>query len=220
LIAAGPKDHLDKAFREKGGIDLITMHASDTIINLVADGYADDPQPWMKNDMVIVGPPSDPAHIHDMADAAEALRKIAAAKCPFVVHSSLGAQEVLRELLERNNITLDPAQTTILFLDNQRNVLKIAAAKAAYTLVGRIPFLSGKLPNDGMIVMVRGDERLRRPYVVAVANSARVPDARVAEARRFALYLRQPATQDWIAGFGKGKLDDRPLFFPIGANNP
>ena len=36
------------------------MHASDTIVNLVADGYAVDPQPWLKNDLVIVGPRDDP----------------------------------------------------------------------------------------------------------------------------------------------------------------
>ncbi len=215
LIAAGPKDHIDKAFKERGGIDLITMHACDTIVNLVADGYAMEPQPWMKNDLVIVGPPEDPARIRGMTDAAAALKKIADTKSPFVVHSSLGAQEVLREILERNNIALDPANTTILFMDNQRNVLKIAAAKKAYTLVGRIPFLNGKLVNEGLVLMVRGDERLRRPYVVVVADPGRVPDAHLTQARRLAGYLRSPPTQAWIAQFGRGKIDDQPLFFPV-----
>lgn len=215
LISAGPKDQLDKAFKERGGIDVITMHASDTIINLVADGYATDPQPWLKNDLVIVGPASDPAGIKGMTDAAAALRKIADAKAPFVVHSSLGAQEVLRALLDRNGITLDPEKTTILFADSQRSVLTIAAAKGAYTLVGRIPFRSGKLPNAGLVLMVAGDERLRRPYVVAVANPARVRDARVGAAKRFAAYLLEPDTQKWVSEFGRGKLDDQPLFFPV-----
>jgi tungstate transport system substrate-binding protein len=80
LIAAGPKDNIDKAFKEHGGIDLIMMHASDTIINLVADGWAQDPQPWMRNDLVIVGPPEDPAGIKGMSDAAAALKKIADTK--------------------------------------------------------------------------------------------------------------------------------------------
>ncbi len=215
LIAAGPKDHIDKAFKEHGGIDLITMHSSDTIINLVADGYARDPQPWMKNDLVIVGPPDDPAGIKGMTDAAEALKKIAAVKAAFVVHSSLGAQEVLREILERNAITLDPDHLTLLFADNQRNVLKIAAGKHAYTLVGRIPFRTGKLPNEGLELMVAGDPRLRRPYVVVTADPARVPGAHVAEARRFARSLRTPETQAWIADYGRGKIDDQPLFFPV-----
>src|SRR4051794_7935177 len=40
-MATGPKDGISKVFKQ-GGIDLITMHASDTIINLCADGWAMD----------------------------------------------------------------------------------------------------------------------------------------------------------------------------------
>ena len=39
------------------------------MVNLVADGLAVDPQPWVKNDLVIVGPADDPAHIRGEKDA-------------------------------------------------------------------------------------------------------------------------------------------------------
>jgi tungstate transport system substrate-binding protein len=216
LVASGPKDGISAVFKQ-GGVDLITMHASDEIINLVADGWAMDPQPWVRNDMVIVGPPDDPAGIKGTTDAAAALKKIAASKSAFVVHSSLGAQDVLRSILDAAEITLDPEHTTVLFDDKQRRVLKIAAEKKAYTLVGRIPFRSGKIPNDGLAVMTEGDPRLRRPFVVAVANLARVSGAHSAEARKLAAFLRTAETQAWIAEFGKGKFDERPLFFPVTA---
>jgi tungstate transport system substrate-binding protein len=215
--ASGPKDGIAPVFKQ-GNVDLITMHASDVAINLVADGYATDPQPWVRNDMIIVGPERDPAGIKGMSDAGKALAKIADTSSPFVVHSSLGAQEVLRNLLDAAQIELDPEQTTVLFDDRQRRVLHIAAARGAYTICGRIPFRSGKIPNDGMVVMVQGDERLRRPYLVAVANPAKVAGARVAEARRMVTFLRSPQTQAWIATFGKGKYDDQPLFFPVPAS--
>lgn len=218
LIAAGPKNDIVSIFK-KGGVDVITMHSSDTMLNLVADGYTLDPQPWMRNDLVIVGPPEDPAGIKGMTDAAAALRKIAASKSPFVVHSSLGAQEVLLNLLELNQIQLDPGRTTVLFDDQQRSVLKVAGEKHAYTLVGRIPFRTGRLPNNGLILMVQGDERLRRPYLVAVTNPHWMPGAREADARRFAAWLRGPGTQSWIAEFGKGTLDGGPMFFPITLRN-
>jgi tungstate transport system substrate-binding protein len=218
-VASGPKEDIDKVIR-RGGIDLITMHASDTILNLVADGLAADPQPWLRNDLVIVGPPDDPAGIKGETDAAKALAKIAAVKANFVVHSSIGAQEVLRSLLQEGDVTLDPEHTTVLFDDKQRRVLKIAAEKKAYTLVGRIPFRNGKLPNAGMVVVVQGDPRLRRPYLVAVANPARVPDAHAREASRLEAFLRSPETQDWLATFGKGTLDDLPLFFPVSTSAP
>ena len=214
LIATGPKNDIVSVFRQ-GGVDVITMHASDTMINLVADGYTLDPQPWMRNDLIIVGPPEDPAGIKGMTDAAAALKKIAAAKSPFVVHSSLGAQEVLLNIMGPNQIVFDPAQTTVLFDDQQRSVLKVAGEKHAYTLVGRIPFRIGRLPNDGLVLMVQGDERLQRPYLVAVTNPQWMPGVHIGEARRFAAYLRTPQTQAWIAEFGKGMLDERPIFFPV-----
>ena len=108
----------------------------------------------------------------------------------------------------------------MLFDDKQRRVLAIAAEDKAYTLVGRIPFRSGKIPSDGMAVMVEGDIRLRRPYMVAVANPARVAGAHVREARRLVAFLRSADTQAWIATFGKGKLDDHPLFFPLQTTSP
>jgi tungstate transport system substrate-binding protein len=219
LISTGEKNDIASAFK-RGDIDVITMHASDTIINLVADGYAMDPQPWMRNDLVIVGPPADPAGIRGMADAAAALRKIALAKASFVVHSSLGAQEVLLNIMEPNQITLDPAHTTVMFDDQQRSVLTLAGNLRAYTLVGRIPFRTGRLPNNGLVMMVQGDPRLCRPYIVAVANPALAGGHHLADARKFAASLRSPDTQHWIASYGKGLIDDRPLFFPVTVAEP
>ena len=214
LVAMGPKPLLNEAFHQ-GKADLVTMHASDTIINLVADGYAVDPQPWLKNDQVIVGPKDDPAKIRGCRTAAEAFAKIAASGAPFVVHSSLGAQDVMRDILDDAKLDMPSDHLTFLFTDHAREVLKIAAEKHAYTLVGRIPFLNGKLPNQGLVLMVRGDPQLRRPYVVATADPRRFPKAHVEGAKALAAFLRTPETQAWISTYGVSQLDDQPLFFPV-----
>jgi tungstate transport system substrate-binding protein len=214
VVASGQRTGIGAVFA-RGGVDLITMHACDTVLNLVADGYAADPQPWARNDLVLIGPADDPAGVKGMTDPAAAIKKIVAAKAQLVVHSSLGAQEVLRNITDAGDIILDPDHTTILLDDHQRQVLHIAAEKKAYTLVGRIPFLSGRLPSEGMIVMVAGDPRLRRPYLVAVANPAKITGAHLEQARQLAAFLRDPQTQKWIATFGVGKYDERPLFFPV-----
>jgi tungstate transport system substrate-binding protein len=214
VVASGPKRAIAVPF-QAGKADLITMHASDTIINLVADGYAVNPQPWLKNDLLLVGPKADPAGIHGMTDAAEALKKIIYSGSPFVVHSSLGAEEVLRDVLETTGLALRPEKTTFVFSDQSRNVLKTAEEKNAYTLVGRIPFLNGKMPNPGLVLMVQGDPKLRRPYLVAVANRSRFPQARVEAATQLAEFLRREETQQWIAQYGRGQLDDQPLFFRV-----
>lgn len=207
VVATGPKPQVIAAFR-RGGIDLITVHACDAMINLVADGLARDPQPWARNDLVLVGPAGDPAHVRGERDAVVALGKIADAKAPLLVHASLGADGVLHDLEEASGRSL--TRSAVLFDDdNQHRVLARAAELSAYTLVGRIPWLRGKLQAPGIVLMVTGDARLRRPYLVEVAAAA--PPA----ARELAAFLRAPETQQWIATFERGRYDDQPLFFPV-----
>lgn len=212
LAASGPKPQVVAAFR-KGGIDLITVHASDAMVNLVADGLARDPQPWVRNDLVIVGPAADPAGIRGERDAVAAVRKILAAKAKLLVHASNGADGVLHDLREEGKLALD-TETTIAFTgDNQHLVLQRAAEAGAYTLVGRIPFVSKKLSAPGIELMVQGDPRLRRPYLVEVSVTAGEA------ARDLARFLRQREVQDLLATFGKGTFDDQPLFFPVVVGN-
>jgi tungstate transport system substrate-binding protein len=208
LIASGPKPVVIAAFK-KGGIDLITVHASDAMVNLVADGLARDPQPWVRNDLVIVGPTADPAHIKGEKDVVEALKKIIAAKAPLLVNATLGADGVLHDLLEDNQLELDPTATVRFVGEDQHSILSHARQQGAYTMIGRIPFIMGKLKANGIEIMVRGDPRLRRPYLVEVSTTAN-PAAQV-----LADYLRSPETQAFIASYGIGTYDDGPLFFPI-----
>jgi tungstate transport system substrate-binding protein len=214
VVAQGPKQVIGRAFID-GQADLITMHASDTVINLVADGYGVDPQPWAKNDLVIVGPRADPAGIRGMTDAAEALRKIIETKSNLLIHRSLGAQEVLSNLMAAAHVEPDPQHTIVRLEHREPQMLLLASQERAYTVAGRIPFLSGKIPNRDLLIMVQGDPRLRRPYVVVVASPSRVSKAQSAAARQLADYLRKPETQAWISEYGRGKLDDHPLFFPV-----
>jgi tungstate transport system substrate-binding protein len=213
VVASGPK-HVIAGVFARGDVDLITMHASDTIINLVADGYAADPQPWARNDLLLVGPKSDPAGIRGQKDVVGALRRIINSKATILVHASNGANEVLSDLLAAGELELDPEHTIALPSDRHRQMLQRAAKEGAYALVGRIPFLNGKVDTGGLEIMVQGDVRLRRPYLVAVATG-KPDDSRLAAARQLAAFLRDAETQKWIAEYGRGKYDDRPLFFPV-----
>lgn len=221
-IVTGPKYVLDDVVRQ-GGIDLVTMHSSDTIVNLAADGYIENLQPWLRNDLVIVGPPTDPAGIRGLTDAGEAVRRIRESNSHFLVHASLGAQGVLKDVMHRAGIELTREQTTILLVDRHREVLKFAAEMNAYTLVGRIPFLSGRMENRGLVVMVQGDPALRRPYLVGVVPKERSTPLRHAAAMQLQRFLTSKATQDFITTFGAGHLDQHPIFFPAApsrANTP
>jgi tungstate transport system substrate-binding protein len=212
IVATGPKQIIAEAFQE-GAADIIAMHACDTMVNLVADGYAENLEPWARNDFVLVGPSSDPANIHGEKDVTVALGRIIASRSKLLLHASHGASELLGDLLAAGQLELDAERTISLPGDKHRQMLKRAAAEQAYTLVGRIPFLSGKIDSGGLAIMVQGDARLRRPYLIAVAATG--DPRRLESARRFAAFLREPATQAFIADFGRGRYDSEPLLFPV-----
>jgi tungstate transport system substrate-binding protein len=220
VVVSGNKRMIVPAMK-RGDADLITMHASDAMVNLVADGYAVDPQPWARNDHVIVGPKDDPAQIRGMKDAGEAMRKIVASKSLFAEHRGGGAHELLRAVLADAQISLDEATTVRLPDDaNQETVLELASEKRAYSLVGFIPFKLGKLQGPGIEVMVEGDPRLRRPYLVAVANPTRWPLAHHEAAKELAAFLRSPKTQAWLAEFGRAEFGGHPPFMPVDVAAP
>jgi ABC-type tungstate transport system permease subunit len=50
------------------------------------------PHPVFANQMVLLGPPRDPAHIRNLTDAAEAFRRIAATKSLFLSNAGAGAK--------------------------------------------------------------------------------------------------------------------------------
>jgi tungstate transport system substrate-binding protein len=119
---------------------------------------------------------------------------------------------VLGDLMEDAHLTMPEGAAILYSGDKPQQVLARAAAANAYTLVGRIPWLQGKIPHAGLELMVAGDPHLRRPYLVVVAAGA---DDRLRAAHQLADWLRSPATQQFIATFGKGQYDDQPLFFPV-----
>lgn len=130
-------------------------------------------------------------------------------------HSSLGTNEVLADLLAAGEIELNLENVISLPSDRQREMLKRASEEQAYTLVGRIPFLNAKIARHETVIMVQGDPRLRRPYVVVVARHEDQDGPQHLAAKALANYLRTAETQKWLAEFGRGSLDDQPLFFPV-----
>jgi tungstate transport system substrate-binding protein len=50
------------------------------------------PHSVFANQMVLLGPPADPAHVKNLADAVEAFRRIAATKSPFLSNSGAGGK--------------------------------------------------------------------------------------------------------------------------------
>ncbi len=191
VVSTGPKEIIDTAFR-KGGIDLITLHSSDVATNLVADGLGIAMRPWARNELVIVGPPDDPAGIRGLKSGAEAMARIAAAKAPFVEAKNVGSQTISAHLWKLAGI--HPEGDWLIRDESpvSQRVVEFAATRHAYVIVGRIPVLSGKIPNAGMEILVEGDPEMRRPYVVIEANPTKRLGANPAGAKKLADFLTSP----------------------------
>jgi tungstate transport system substrate-binding protein len=214
VVVTGPRPELDKAMRE-GKIDLLTMHSGDITTDLVADGYGVNMRPWTRNELCIVGPPSDPAGIRGMTNGAAALRKIAEMKAPFVDFQGIGSRELVHSLWRLAGA--DPKGDWVIRDDtvSKWNILQFARGKGAYVVVGYIPARLQKMDASGMEILVKDDPIMRRPFIVMEANPAKVPQANSAGARALAEFLVSPSVQNFLLEFGHDRTGPGPLFFPV-----
>jgi len=214
VVVTGQRPMLDAALRA-GKVDLLTMHSGDITTDLVADGFGMNMRPWTRNELCILGPPSDPAHIRGMTDGAAAFRKIAEARANFVDFQGVGSREMVHTMWRLAGI--EPKGDWVLKDDSvtKFNILQFAREHNAYVVVGFIPADTGKMPASGMEILVKGDPVMRRPFIVMEANPKKLPKINSAGARALADFLLSPRVQKFLLEFGKPDSGDEPLFFPV-----
>jgi tungstate transport system substrate-binding protein len=216
VIATGPRPVLDAAMRA-GKVDLLTMHSGDITTDLVADGYGMNMRPWTRNELCIVGPPDDPAHIRGMTNGAEALKKIAQTKSHFIDFQGIGSRELTHTLWEHSG--LEPRGDWVLRDDtvSKFDILQFAHSNDAYVVVGYIPARTQKMNAGGMEILVKGDPIMRRPFIVMETNPKKIPGVNQAGARALSDFLLSPAVQNFLLEFGTQTNGPGPLFFPVAA---
>jgi tungstate transport system substrate-binding protein len=218
VVVTGPRPVLDQAMRS-GKVDLLTMHSGDITTDLVADGYGTNMRPWTRNELCILGPPDDPAHIRGMTNGAEALQKIAAARAHFVDFQGIGSRELVHTLWEHSGA--EPKGDWVLRDDtvNKWNILQFARTNDAYVVVGYIPAHFQKMNAQGMEILVKDDPTMRRPFIVMEANPQRVANVNSAGARALSDFLLSPKVQNFLLEFGNQTNGPGPLFFPVNTAN-
>jgi len=219
VIVTGPRPILDQAMRA-GRVDLLTMHSGDITTDLVADGFGVNMRPWTRNELCIVGPPSDPAHVRGMTNGAAALRKIAQAQASFVDFQGIGSRELTHTLWELADV--EPKGDWVIKDDtvSKWNILQFARTNNAYVVVGYIPAHTGKMFAEGMEILVQGDSVMRRPFIVMETNPKRFPQVNQAGARALSDFLLSPKIQSFLLEFGRPTNGPGPLFFPVANSEP
>lgn len=215
VIATGEKGLLADAL-QRGEVDYLTMHSSDRTSMLVADGYGTEMRPWAENDLVIVGPVDDPAHIAGLKSGAEAVKKIAESKSNYIDFQSNGPRETAHSLFAAAGVRM--AGPWVLNYDNtdETGMLHYVAREHAYMICGRMPILFKKWdPDPGVKIMVEGDPAMRRPYMEMIANPAKFPKANVDGARKLSDFLVSDEIQKFLATYDGGIGDGVPIFHPL-----
>jgi tungstate transport system substrate-binding protein len=220
-----------------GNVDVIFVHAIDREKEFVEKGYGTKRYAVMHNDFIIVGPTDDPAKIKGLANSAEAMKKIAAAKAPFVSRGDdSGTHTKEQELWTATGLPLadqglsltkdgktttvaakqptDSASWYLSIGQGMGKTLTYADEKKAYALADRGTYITykwGKKPGVDLEILCEGDELLANPYGVIPVNPQKHPHVRHDLAEKFAQWLISPKGQGTIGGF---LLEGKQLFFP------
>jgi tungstate transport system substrate-binding protein len=210
VVALGTGQALDVGRR--GDADVVLVHDQAAEEKFVAEGFGVKRIPVMYNDFVIVGPGDDPARIAG-SDTLEALRRIAAAKAPFVSRGDKSGTHAA-ELRYWQQAGLDLAAIRGEWYreigQGMGPALNASSAANAHVLADRGTWLSFR--NRGQLkILVEGDARLFNQYGVILVDPRRHPHVKAEAGQRFVDWLASPAGQQSIAAY---RIGGEQLFFP------
>jgi tungstate transport system substrate-binding protein len=216
-VALGTGQALDVGRR--GDTDVVLVHDRAAEETFVAEGFGVNRREVMYNDFVLIGPKADPAGVTGGKDVLEALRKIAAAKAPFVSRGDRsGTHAAELRAWREAGIDIDAVKGPW-YRDigqGMGSALNAASATNAYVLADRGTWLSFKNRGD-LAVLVEGDRRLYNPYGVMLVNPAKHPHVKAADGQVFVDWLVSPEGQAAIAEYRTG---GEQLFFPNAGGGP
>lgn len=210
------------ALGEQGDVDVLLLHARRQEELFVEQGFGINRQDVMFNDLVIVGPDSDPAGVRTAETAAEAFTRIADTRASFV---SAGNELSTRskELEIWGNAGTAPAPLTSWYQSlelGMSDTLIFANGGPAYALTDRATYIrmQDTLPN---LVMLLGNEsidqrreaNLDNVYGVIQVNPERHPGVNAELAAAFVEWITSPDVQARIGDFGREEYS-QPLFLP------
>ncbi len=201
---------------EDGNADVLLVHSPAAEKAFMEAGHGVRREDVMYNDFVIVGPEADPVGIAGLADAAEAMTKIAEAKATFVSRGDESGTHVKEKGLWKA-ANIEPAGDWYVSAGQGMGaVLTMAEEQQAYTLSDRATYLARSLEGLKLVILVEGDTRLFNPYGVIAVNPAKGANIKADLANAFIDWIISMPMQELISKFGVDKFG-APLFVPDSA---
>ena len=213
VVITGPRPSISVPFRN-GEADLLVMHSGDITTDLVLNGYGINMRACAQNDIVLLGPASDPAGIAGMKDGALALQKIVETGSKFLDGWGIGKREVSQKMWRKARIK--PRGEWFIKDDSikKKRMLEYASQLNAYVMFGRMPVHYRKIEYGNLKIMVEDDPAMRRPYVVMEANPKRFPHTNSKGARALSNFILSEEVQRFMKEYGV-KESGKPWFYPV-----
>ncbi|WP_066633493.1 substrate-binding domain-containing protein [Desulfolucanica intricata] len=196
----------------RGEADVLLTHSPETERPLVRNNTLTNYRLIMHNDFVIVGPREDPARIRGLNSAAEAFRRIARERAPFVSRGDYSGTHQ-KEIAIWELLGIVPGgdwyqQTK----SGMAETLRTASNRRAYTLSDRGTYLAQRR-NVNLDILVEGDRMLLNVYHVMQPNPQKFPQVNAGGGKAFVDFMVSPGTQRIIGEYGKDRYG-QPLFIP------
>jgi tungstate transport system substrate-binding protein len=209
-IVAGSGDILKQGARGEG--DVLLTHSPDAEKAWMTEGNGTSHRLVMYNDFVIIGPEADPAKIKGLK-AADALRRIAESKTPFVSRGDQSGTHV-RELAMWKRAGIQPKGQDWYRETGQGQglTMDVAAQFQGYAFTDRGTYLV-HAKRIGLPILVEGDPALYNIYHVMPVSAAKFAKVNAAGGQAFADWVLSAEGQSVIGQFGKAEYS-RSLFVP------
>lgn len=209
MIAVGTGEALRMG--KEGNADLLIAHSPPDEEEFMTQGWGKDRRKFLRNDFILLGPPSDPARIKGLS-IVEAFQAIYLKKALFLSRAdNSGTHRKEEELWIKTG--LNPQGSW--YLESGQGMgesLMIASEKAAYVLSDRATYLALK-KRLGLKILVEGQEELLNIYHVITVNPAQHPGINYQGAKSFMNFLISERIQNLIGEFGKAEFE-KPVFIP------
>jgi tungstate transport system substrate-binding protein len=201
------------AMGKKGEADVLLVHSPAAEKEFMEGGFGVDRRLVMHNDFVIIGPADDPAKIKGLKSAAEAFRKIAAAKALFISRGdNSGTHAKEKQIWKVAGVKYEGEKWYQQTGLGMGQTLNVAAEKDGYALTDRGTYLAFAKTLK-LNLLVQGDAVLLNIYHVMEVNPQKWPKVNFTGAKAFADFMVSKGTQEIIRNFGVDKYGS-PLFFP------
>ena len=211
VVALGTGQALDVGRR--GDADVVFVHDEAAERKFIAEGHGVERRRVMYNDFVLIGPKGDPAKSAGGKDVLAALKKIEAARAPFVSradNSGTHAAELRYWKMAGIDIAAHKGPWYKETGSGMGPALNTASSMGAYILADRGTWLAFKNRGD-LTILVEGDKRLFNQYGVMLVNPAKHPHVKKDLGQTFVDWVVSPNGQRAIAQY---TINGQQFFFP------